>query len=203
MGSFEIDPEDAAAVAAQLGRPLRGRYSVAHRCPCGLPDVVETAPRLPDGTPFPTLYYLTCPRASAAAGRLEAGGVMATMTARLSADEGLRRSYRDAHLDYLARRDKAARACGVEPLPAGTQSAGGMPVRVKCLHALMAHELAVPGTNPLGREAIESAGPWWAAGPCVARSRVSSPDPLEESSGIDAQSPGPVAGPRDTSGRNA
>src|SRR5262249_33751708 len=30
-----------------------------------------------------------------------------------------------------------------------------------------AHELAVPGANPLGREAAAQAGPWWAAGPCI------------------------------------
>ena len=166
-GPFAISPEDAAAVAAQLGRPPRGQFSVAHRCRCGLPDVVQTAPRLPDGTPFPTLYYLTCPRASAAAGRLEASGMMAAMTARLAADENLRGGYRAAHLDYLARRDEAARAGGVRPLPAGTQSAGGMPARVKCLHALMAHELAVAGANPLGREAADCAGDWWAGGRCV------------------------------------
>jgi hypothetical protein len=167
MPPFAIGPADAAVVAAQLGRTPRGQLAVAHRCPCGLPDVVQTAPRLPDGTPFPTLYYLTCPRATAAAGQLEAGGTMAAMTQRLAADPELRRGYLAAHQDYLARRDAAARTCGVEPLPAGTQSAGGMPDRVKCLHALIAHELAVPGVNPLGREAIEAAGPWWAAGPCV------------------------------------
>ena len=166
-GPLAISPADAAAVAAQLGRPPRGWFSVAHRCRCGLPDVVQTAPRLPDGTPFPTLYYLTCPRASAAAGRLEASGMMAAMMARLATDETLRRAYQAAHLDYLARRDEAARACGIRPLPAGTQSAGGMPTRVKCLHALMAHELAVPGANPLGREAADAAGNWWADGPCV------------------------------------
>jgi hypothetical protein len=168
---FAVDQADAAVVAAQLGREPRGQYRVAHRCRCGLPDVVQTAPRLPDGTPFPTLYYLTCPRASSAVGRLEAGGVMAAMTRRLAGDPALRQAYQAAHDDYLARRAEAARACGVEPLPAGTQSAGGMPARVKCLHALIAHELAVPGANPLGREAAESAGPWWAAGPCVPASQ--------------------------------
>jgi uncharacterized protein len=173
MAPFAIDPADAAVVAAQLGRPPRGRLSVAHRCPCGLPDVVQTAPRLPDGTPFPTLYYLTCPRASAAVGRLEASGTMAEMTQRLAGDPELRRAYQAAHHDYLARRDAAARASGVRPLPAGTQSAGGMPARVKCLHALIAHELAVPGSNPLGREAAEAAGPWWAAGPCVLAGQTS------------------------------
>ncbi len=158
---------DAEVVALQLGRPPRGLRCVAHRCPCGLPDVVETAPRLADGTPFPTLYYLTCPRASAAVARLEASGVMRQMEQRLAAEPELRAAYQAAHRDYLARRDEAARAACVEPLPPGTQSAGGMPGRVKCLHALTAHELAVPGANPLGREAAARAGPWWQAGPCV------------------------------------
>ena len=167
MTPFVIDPADAVVVTAQLGREPRGQYRVAHRCPCGQPDVVQTAPRLPDGTPFPTLYYLTCPRAASAVGRLEAAGVMSEMTQRLTDDADLRRAYLAAHEDYLARRARAARDGGVEPLPAGTQSAGGMPARVKCLHALIAHELAAPGANPLGREAAGSAGPWWADGPCV------------------------------------
>src|SRR6266702_4752585 len=86
---FMISPEDAAVVAAQLGRPPRGLRAIAHRCPCGQPDVVETAPRLPDGTPFPTTYYLTCPRAASAIGTLEANGVMKEMTERLATDPEL------------------------------------------------------------------------------------------------------------------
>ena len=161
-------PADLAAVARQLGRLPRGVTAIAHRCPCGLPDVVETAPRLPDGTPFPTLYYLTCPRAAAAISRLEAGGVMRAMTARLGTDPDVRRDHQAAHEDYLVRRAALARETGLEPLPAAAASAGGMPDRVKCLHALVAHELAVPGANRLGREALDQAGDWWAAGPCVA-----------------------------------
>jgi hypothetical protein len=161
-----IAERDEAAIAAQLGRAPRGLLGVAHRCPCGRPDVAETAPRLPDGTPFPTLYYLTCPRAAAAVSKLEAAGLMREMTARLSDDE-LRRRYEAAHLDYLERRAAAAREAGVEPLPSGTQSAGGMPARVKCLHALVAHELAADGVNPFGREALDAVGAWWLAGPCV------------------------------------
>jgi hypothetical protein len=158
---------ETGVIEAQLGRPPRSLRRVAHRCPCGLPDVVETAPRLADGTPFPTLYYLTCPRAVAAISRLEAAGLMKDMTERLATDERLRAAYLTAHQDYLARRDHAARETGVAPLPRGTQSAGGMPARVKCLHALAAHELAAGGANPLGREAVEAAGSWWHAGPCV------------------------------------
>lgn len=165
---------DLAIIERQLGRLPRAVMAIAHRCQCGQPDVVETAPRLPDGTPFPTLFYLTCPRASAAMSRLEAAGVMREMTARLAADSGLRARYEAAHQDYLVRRDQAARRSGLEPLPPGTQSAGGMPERVKCLHALAAHALAVPGVNPLGIEAVAAAGDWWGAGPCASETDRSS-----------------------------
>lgn len=164
---MSVAPEDISAIAEQLGRPPRGVRSVAHRCPCGLPDVVETAPRLPDGTPFPTLYYLTCVRACAAASRLEASGLMREMTSRLETDPDLHASYQAAHLAYAERRREVALTAGIEPLPAGTQTAGGMPDRVKCLHALIAHELAEPGTNPFGREAILAIGQWWTPGQCV------------------------------------
>ena len=152
---------DEAAVERQLGRPPRAVRRVAHRCPCGLPDVVETAPRLSDGTPFPTLYYLTCPRATAAASRLEAAGLMKEWQAELATDPELAAAYRRAHESYLAERD----ARGV--LPTRT-TAGGMPDRVKCLHALAGHALAAgPGVNPIGDRAVEGMGEWWAAGPCV------------------------------------
>ena len=160
-------PDDLAVVREQLGRPPRGATAVAHRCPCGRPDVVQTAPRLPDGSPFPTLYYLTCPRAAAAVSRQEAAGVMRAMTERLAADPDLRRAYQAAHEDYRARRDDAARAAGLEPLPPAAPSAGGMPERVKCLHALAAHELAAGAVNPFGREALDAVGDCWVPGPCV------------------------------------
>lgn len=162
-----MDPADAVAVERQLGRPPRGLRAVAHRCPCGLPDVVETAPRLPDGSPFPTLYYLTCPKAASAIGTLESTGMMAEMRERLAADQALAEAYAAAHDDYVARRDHAAEELGIEPLPRGTQSAGGMPDRVKCLHALVGHELAAPGSNPLGRQALDALPDWWKDGPCV------------------------------------
>ena len=155
-----IEENDRAAVEAQLGRTPRGLRAVAHRCSCGLPDVVETEPVLEDGTPFPTLYYLTCPRAASAIGRLEASGLMATMTERLAGDPDLAAAYARANDDYLARRD------AIRPLE-GDPTAGGMPSRVKCLHVLVAHELAAPGTNPFGREALDALDDWGARGRCV------------------------------------
>lgn len=172
---MSLGERDMTAVTLQLGRPPRATRRVAHRCPCGLPDVIETTPRLPDGTPFPTLYYLTCARACAAASRLEAGGVMREMAARLAADPAVREEYLAAHRDYAARRAQVAAAEGVRPLPAGAATAGGMPDRVKCLHALAAHELAVPGSNPFGHQAVLAMGEWWAAGPCVEVARDPEP----------------------------
>ena len=154
---------DLAAVARQLGRPARGVRRVAHRCRCGLPDVVETEPRLPDGTPFPTTFYLTCPRLASEIGRLEASGLMREWTQRLRADPDLAAAYQRAHEHYLARRAALADV----PEIAGI-SAGGMPDRVKCLHALVAHALAAgPGVNPLGDEALALLPDWAADGPCV------------------------------------
>ena len=101
--------DDLAVVGAQLGRTPRGTRVVAHRCPCGLPDVVETTPRLPDGTPFPTLFYLTCPRAVAECGRLESAGVMREMTDRLAEDPELAARYPAARSGAAARRAFSSR----------------------------------------------------------------------------------------------
>ncbi len=130
---------------------------IAYRCPCGEPAVVRTHPRLDDGTPFPTLYYLTCPRATSACSRLESEGVMREMEARLVTDTDLRDAYLRAHVDYLAERESLEH---VEEITGVT--AGGMPTRVKCLHVLLAHALAAgPGINPLGDEVREAVGAWW------------------------------------------
>lgn len=159
--TVDVTADELDVVRRQLSREPRAVLGVAHRCSCGLPDVVETAPRLADGTPFPTLYYLTCPRAASAVSRLEAAGVMREMTARLVDDPGLAAAYAAAHRDYLARRDAHA------VLP-GAPSAGGMPERVKCLHVLVAHSLAAgPGVNPFGDEALAAIPDWGCRGPCV------------------------------------
>lgn len=145
---------DIAAVSEQLGREARGVVGIAARALDGTPAVVATAPRLPDGSPFPTFYYLCHPEAVAAASRLEAAGVMAEYNELLAEDEGVRERYRQAHEQYIADRDSV----GEVPELAGV-SAGGMPNRVKCLHALIGHALAAgPGVNPIGDLALERSG---------------------------------------------
>jgi len=160
-----VDARDLAAVRSQLGRIPRGVAGVAHRCQCGLPDVLRTEPRLPDGTPFPTTFYATCPRLTGAISTLETSGMMAEMSERLATDVELASTYALAHEDYLRRRLELGQVDELEGI-----SAGGMPTRVKCLHVLVGHSLAVgPGVNPLGDEALAALGEWWTAGPCVPR----------------------------------
>ena len=143
-----VDPADLEAIARQLGREPRGVLDIAYRCPIGEPAVVKTAPRLPDGTPFPTLFYLTHPALTAAASRLETTGMMREMTQRLQSDPDVAAAYLRAHESYLAERDE------IESLGT-TFSGGGMPDRVKCLHVLIAHALAKGrGVNPFGDEAL-------------------------------------------------
>ena len=158
-----VTARDLEVLADQLGRPPRGVVGIAARCVCGRPLVVRTAPRLDDGTPFPTTFYLTSPGAVAAASTLEANGVMREMSERLTVDEDLAAAYRAAHEHYLAQREELGH---VEEI-AGI-SAGGMPTRVKCLHVLVGHALAAgPGVNPLGDEALALVRSTWRPDRCT------------------------------------
>ncbi|MBA0125447.1 DUF501 domain-containing protein [Haloechinothrix sp. YIM 98757] len=160
-GLEPVTEDDRAVVAEQLGRPPRALRAVAARCPSGHPAVVQTNPRLENGTPFPTLYYLTCPRLGSLVGSLEASGVMREMTERLAHDTDLAERYRRAHESYLAARD------AIEPL-GHEVTAGGMPDRVKCLHVHLAHTLAVgSGVNPIGDETLDLLGGSWPQGECA------------------------------------
>ena len=165
MDPVQYEPftdSDAAAAAEQLGREMRGVVGVAWRCPCGRPGVLVTSPRLPNGTPFPTTYYMTCQHVIRACSRLESTGIMTEMTQRLPDDPDLAAAYQRAHESYLADRAELAARLGDEVPEIAGFSAGGMPTRVKCLHALVAHSLAAgPGVNPLGDEALALMGEFW------------------------------------------
>ena len=160
--SSPVTAADLEVLQDQLGRPPRGVVDVAARCVCGRPLVVRTAPRLDDGTPFPTTFYLTAPPVVKAVSTLEASGLMREMSERLTTDGELAAAYQRAHEDYLARRAELGEVPEIEGI-----SAGGMPTRVKCLHVLVGHALAAgPGVNPLGDEALELLAPTWQRGVC-------------------------------------
>jgi uncharacterized protein len=155
----EAAPAERRLIQAQIGRDVRGSVAVAARCRYGLPAVVRTAPLLPDGTPFPTLYWLACPAARVAVGRLEAAGWNALLSQRVATEPELAAAHAAAHASYLAQRDAIA------PLP-GDPGVGGLPGRVKCLHALYAHQAAT-GADPVGRIVSQAVDPIDCPGPCV------------------------------------
>ena len=162
-----VQPDDEALVAEQMERTPRGMYAIGSRCVSGHPSVVVTEPRLPNGTPFPTTYYLTCNWLNSRIGTLENSGLMREMEDRLATDPELAANYRSAHEAYLADRAAIARAVGAEVPEIEGISAGGMPERVKCLHVLAAHSLARgPGVNLLGDEVLDTIAEMWPAGRC-------------------------------------
>ncbi|MDO5672062.1 MAG: DUF501 domain-containing protein [Actinomycetaceae bacterium] len=147
----QISQADLDIIALHLERVPRGVIGIGARCHSGHPSVVLTAPRLDDGSPFPTLYYLSCPGAVYGCSALEAEHYMEELQALVETDPQVAGAYYAAHVDYIATR----RAFGNVPQIEGI-SAGGMPTRVKCLHALVGHALAAgPGVNPIGDLAIE------------------------------------------------
>ncbi|CAB4885587.1 unannotated protein [freshwater metagenome] len=159
----EVQPSDLDCIEFQLGRTPRDVHAIAYRCPCSMPAVVQTPPRLSDGTPFPTFYYATCPRLTGAISTLESSGLMAEMNERLAHDADLASAYRKAHDAYVSDRN----ALGVVVDEVKGISAGGMPDRVKCLHSLVAHSLSAgPGVNPLGDEALSKLPQWWQEHAC-------------------------------------
>ncbi|HEY8701743.1 MAG TPA: DUF501 domain-containing protein [Arthrobacter sp.] len=166
--SRQPSAHDLDVLSRQLGRPVRDVVEIPARCICGNPLVAATAPRLGNGTPFPTTYYLTHPVVTSAVSRLEAAGVMNDMNDRLVADESLAAAYRSAHEHYLAARAAIGQRSGIGAVPEiDGISAGGMPTRVKCLHVLVGHSLAAgPGVNPLGDEAIAGISEWWTTDRC-------------------------------------
>ncbi|REE05256.1 DUF501 domain-containing protein [Citricoccus muralis] len=160
--------QDLDTISLQLNRPARDVVEIGARCVCGNPLVATTAPRLSNGIPFPTTFYLTHPVLTAAVSRLEASGAMAEMSERLQQDDALSARYRSAHEAYLVERDRVGRVAGTDEVPEISGiSAGGMPERVKCLHVLVGHSLAAgPGVNPLGDEALGRIRDEWTAETC-------------------------------------
>ncbi|MFJ5861671.1 DUF501 domain-containing protein [Pseudarthrobacter sp. NPDC092439] len=166
--SRQPSARDLEVLSRQLGRPVRDVVEIPARCVCGNPLVAATAPRLGNGTPFPTTFYLTHPVITSAVSRLEAAGVMNEMNGRLAEDGELSAAYRAAHDAYLAARQAIGDRCGTGDVPEiDGISAGGMPTRVKCLHVLVGHSLAAgPGVNPLGDEALHLISEWWSKERC-------------------------------------
>jgi len=146
------DSGDRQVIEAQIGRPLRSESEVVSRCHLDLPVVIRVPPLLDDGTPFPTLYWLSCPLAATRIGRLEGAGGVKRMEAKAMSDQGFETALEQAHRSYEAERNTIMGehdALGKTEGPRPTGGVGGTRVGVKCLHAHYAHTRA-GGANPVG-----------------------------------------------------
>ncbi len=147
--------DEARLVARQIGRVPREPWRVVVRCRWNRPSVIASPSRLDDGTPFPTLYWLTCPWLIDGAGALESEGTLTTWTERAASDAGLAADLDAVHLAVQERR--AEESGGVDAC-AGAGAAGQRDAsRVKCLHAHVA--LALAGVaDPVGSETLALLG---------------------------------------------
>ena len=155
--------DDRPVIEAQIGRPLRADSTTVSRCHLDLPVVVEVPPVLDDGTPFPTLYWLTCPLATTRIGRLEGAGGVKRMEQKAVADPEFGRSLEAAHQSYATKRD-ALVPDDASPVPSG--GVGGSTVGVKCLHAHYAHTRS-GDANPVGELVASWIEPLDCQVPCV------------------------------------
>ena len=140
------DSDDRKVVEAQIGRPLRAESEVVFRCHLDLPVVIRVPPLLDDGTPFPTLFWLSCPLATTRIGRLEGAGGVKRMEAKAESDEDFGAALEEAHRSYEKERDLTL---GNTEGPRPSGGVAGTRTGVKCLHAHYAHTRA-GGTNPVG-----------------------------------------------------
>ncbi len=132
----ELRGSDLEIVRAQLGRDPTTPFDVIIRCPPGHPLVIRNAPRAADGTPFPTMFWLSCPDAVAAVSRLEADGWITRLNERFETDAAFRADVERAHADAAAERAR------VLPEAGAWRGVGGTRRGLKCLHAHHANQLA-------------------------------------------------------------
>lgn len=154
-------------VAIQIGRRPRSVVDVRARCHLDLPVVIAVPPHLDDGTPFPTLYWLTCPAANRRIGRLEGAGGVRAAEERIATDADYATRFARATVRYAGERDALIDETIERPRPSGgiAGSTGG----VKCLHAHYADH-AAGNDNPVGEEASLGVEPLDCVVACVIES---------------------------------
>ncbi len=156
--------DDREAVAVQIGRPPRSPVVVRSRCHLGMPVVIDVPPILDDGTPFPTMYWLTCPLAVLRVSRIESTGGVRAADILIRTDPGTREAFREAMRRYAHARDALIPPDWEGPVPTGgiAGSSGG----VKCLHAQYA-DTAAGNMNPIGEDIASRIEPLACSAVCV------------------------------------
>lgn len=163
MNGSPIDTVDMKILKWQLGRAPRGAKAILQRCSQGRPQVILNSPLLPSGTPFPTIYWLTCPLLNKKVAILENQGWIRRFQEQISKDNCFRKAVLEAQINYRETRKKMAADISELPLFAqetlnqtGIGGVGDLS-KIKCLHAHYAHHL-VSGANPIGGRIDELLG---------------------------------------------
>jgi len=127
---------DLRIVAEQLGREPTIPFTVVARCPDGHPLVIRNAPVDPDGNPFPTTFWLTCPAAVRSVSRLEADGWISKLNERIESDPVFADAVARAHAESARERARE------RPEAGSWGGVGGTRTGLKCLHAHYANHVA-------------------------------------------------------------
>lgn len=145
-------------ITEQLGTLPPNALDVAARCPAGHPSVITCYPLRRDSeqlTPFPTLYWLTCPNLCLQLSHLERDGAISILAAELADDRVMQADVLRDHESYIALRwatlsQKDQKHVSELGMTNAFQSRGigGMSnfAAIKCLHLHVAHNLAIGST---------------------------------------------------------
>jgi len=141
--------------------------------------VIDVPPILDDGTPFPTMHWLTCPLATIRISRIESTGGVRAADELIRTDATVRLAFGEAMHRYARARDSLLPPEWDGPVPSGgiAGSAGG----VKCLHAQYA-DTAAGNDNPIGEDIAQRIEPLACTTPCVVESdgtAIASPEWIE------------------------
>ncbi len=163
-----LSESDVEILRRRLKLHPRHVTRVVRRDRAGAPQVIEYYPLSlnRDGSikaPYPTLYWLTCPRIIRRLAVLEYEGWIRRLQGMMRDDDAMRAAYHDSHRQYVERRWAAltpehrdeivARGWGKFYLENGIGGIAGWDY-VKCLHLHFAHHLA--GDNVLGAWVAEN-----------------------------------------------
>ena len=146
--------KDSKIVEQQIGRKLRTDSEVSCRCHFNIPAVIKVPPKLDDGTPFPTTYWLTCPMYNKKIGSLESHGLIKELDKEIINNPELKKQWKSRQISYEQERERLETK---DMGPKASGGVGGATESIKCLHSHTADELST-GQNVIGKIVIESIG---------------------------------------------
>ena len=117
--SEQIVTSEKQIVEIQLNRNLRSEIKVVVKCHFDLPVVVDVPKNLHDGTPFPTMFWLTCPMYVKKVGTLESHGMVKELDKQLNSNKKLRKLWSKRQKSYEKERNRKYKSVNNTVSPIG------------------------------------------------------------------------------------